>query len=125
MSSSGFRNPLELRVMFKLLVFTRLGCQDNLGLRKGSFLSKGLHGKALRMRVDLDTVPSSGQLESGKANDCRRTTDRPIHEAIPYKGYFRNVHPCDHATVPKEIKEVPSGGRFEPYDNLWNKTLIK
>ncbi|MCD9646569.1 hypothetical protein HAX54_036505, partial [Datura stramonium] len=49
---------------------------------KCAFFSKRLHGKALRMRVGLDTVSSSRQLESGEAHECRCTADRSIHETF-------------------------------------------
>ncbi|MCD9559595.1 hypothetical protein HAX54_017650, partial [Datura stramonium] len=44
-------------------------------------------------RSGLDTVPSSGQLESEEAYDRRRTADRPNHKTIPESSCCRAHFP--------------------------------
>ncbi|MCD7462010.1 hypothetical protein HAX54_047577, partial [Datura stramonium] len=52
--------------------------------------------------MGIDMVPSSEQLESGKAYDRRRTADRSIHKTFPYAGVLE-----------MNVDKVPSSGQLE------------
>ncbi|MCD9641105.1 hypothetical protein HAX54_027022 [Datura stramonium] len=64
--------------------------------------------------VGINVVPSSGQLESGKAHGRRCTADRPIHKTFFDMGVLgMNVHVTTQSQDKIGLDKVPSSGQLE------------